>query len=500
MRSHDFPLTFSSMLVGMVAASFVGVSTDNLEAAFAVLVLIVSVGLVWRRGDPPVLPFVLAFQWVSVTAGYWYQKVFDSFPGIYRPGDVDRTMILALAGLLLLAVGARATSQLVGGSRETSEPGTRDEGRIAANPSRGSNLVRPLFVAVIATYSLDYVYTINAREFGGLASFVQRVLEFRQVLLVTLWVEILRSRKYLALLVISLAWAVAPRLGSYYSDFKSPVVLMLIVLGASWRPWEPGSLRRSLVTGLKAAPFVAALLLLLLVWQGALKKNTRVAHDDGFIGQSATDRISFFAENFRTELPLFFATPELYVEALVERVSYITFFSRVLEHVPGREPHARGELLRMALLNAFVPRFIVPEKPELPSDSYYTRRFTGIPVAEAGTSVSIGYMAEFYADWGLGGMFASILSFGAWIGVIAGVVRRFAAVPAMRFAAITTVLLAVADFEQQFIKGFAALNLNALVTLALLLALRPWLLRVVGSTQTFAKPAVTKDVAEASVR
>jgi hypothetical protein len=46
----------------------------------------------------------------------------------------------------------------------------------------------------------------------------------------------------------------------------------------------------------------------------------------------------------------------------------------------------------------------------------------------------------------------------------------------------TTVLLAAADFEQQFVKGFAALNLNVLVTLLLLFALRPWLLRITAST------------------
>jgi hypothetical protein len=35
------------------------------------------------------------------------------------------------------------------------------------------------------------------------------------------------------------------------------------------------------------------------------------------------------------------------------------------------------------------------------------------------TSISIGYMAEFYADWGVAGMFASILGYGLWMGAIA---------------------------------------------------------------------------------
>jgi hypothetical protein len=490
-RLADYPLTVSATLIGLVVGSFVGVSTDNLSAAFAAFCLFASIGWTWRKGDPPVLPFILTYQWVSVTAGYWYLQGFDSFPGIYRPGDVEYTMFLALAGLLVLALGIRIASQAT--SRASAQPAAAPAGPAPA-------MVRILFCVVMVSYGLDYVYTVNARDFGGLSSFVQRILEFRQILLVTLWLEIIRSRKYLPLLLISFAWTVVPRLGSYYSDFKSPVILMLIVLAAGWRPWEAGTVKRSFVAGLKAAPFVAALVIVLLVWQGSLKKNTRLAYDDGSLGRDAFDRIGFFVQNFRAELPQLFDTPEPYVEALVERVSYITFFSRVLEHVPDREPYAEGELLRMAMSNAFVPRVLVPEKPELPSDSYYTRRFTGIPVAEAGTSVSIGYMAEFYSDWGLGGMYASILLFGAWIGFIGNLVRRLTAVPALRFAVVTTVLLGVADFEQQFIKGFAALNLNVIVTLVLVFALKPWLQRLTGTQPAAGDRRSPAAVAEAPVR
>jgi hypothetical protein len=390
-------------------------------------------------------------------------------------------MALALGGLLVLAIGVRLVSQWTGRTRR---------GSVADEPDdRESGAIWPLFALVMASYGIDYVYSVNAREFGGVASFVQRVLEFRQVLLVALWLEIIRSRRHLPLLFASFVWAVVPRLGTYYSDFKSPVLLMLLVLAASWRPWDSRWWPRSLVAALKAAPFAAALLVLLLVWQGGLKRNTRVAHDEGAIGADPGERISFFLRSFRTEVPVLFANPEPYVEALVERVSYITFFSRVLEHVPDREPHAQGELLKMAFLNAFVPRFLVPEKPELPSDSYYTRRFAGVQVSEDETSVSIGYMAEFYADWGLGGMFASIFAYGCWIGLVGSLVRRFAAVPMMRFGAMTVVLLAVADFEHQFIKGFAAINLNAGVTLLLLLVLRPHLVRLVGQPQSTAPGA-----------
>ncbi len=346
--------------VALVLGTLAGVIADDLNTAYAVFVLIAGTGLLWRKDDPPVLPFIIGLQWLSVTAGHWYASWFGTFPGYYVPGDVERTMTIALTGLLVLAVGARLTSQWAGGR------GRAAEGPAVEGPD---SRVWPLFVVVMACYAVDYVYTLNAREFGGIASFVQRVLEFRQVLLVTLWLEILRSRRHVFLLFVSFAWAVIPRLGTYYSDFKSPIVLMLLVLAASWRPWESRWWPRSIVALLKGAPFAAALLILLLIWQGGLKRNTRMAHDAGAIGADPSQHISFFVENFRSELPALLEHPEPYVQALVERVSYITFFSRVLEHVPDREPYAHGELLRMAMLNAFVPRLLNPDKPELPSDS-----------------------------------------------------------------------------------------------------------------------------------
>ena len=150
-------------------------------------------------------------------------------------------------------------------------------------------------------------------------------------------------------------------------------------------------------------------------------------------------------------------------------------------------------------MNAFVPRILVPDKAELPSDSYYTRRFAGVQVAEGATSVSIGYMAEFYADWGIAGMFVSIFCYGLWIGVIAVVVRRLVAVPLLGAGALVVVLLAVADFEHQFIKGFAALNLNAVVTLALMAVIAPQLTRLMRIAPSGASPS-TPAPAEAAAR
>ena len=473
--SGDYPLTVTWSVAALTGGAFLSVVADDLLSGYAAFVLLTGVALTWRRGDPPVFPFVVFYQWVAITAGFWYERWTGFFPGTYGSGSIERTMGLALTGLLLLALGIRVTSQLVAAWE-------RHRSRRAAPAAEGQRLstVWPLFIVVMVAYAVDYVGPITPGEFGGLASVVQRLLEFRQVLLVSLWLAIFRDRRQLPLLFVSFAWAVVPRLGAYYSEFKSPLILMLIVLTATWRPWDRDWWPRSLITAIKVAPFVAVLLVLLLVWQGGLKRDTRRALDSGFVSPEPAERIAFFIEGLRSELPALAENPRPYVEALVERASYITFFSRVLEHVPRQEPHARGELLRMAITNAVMPRFLFPDKAVLPSDSYYTRRFAGVKVAEGSTSVSIGYMAEFYADWGLGGMFVSIFAFGAWIGLLFAWLRSRVSVPFLRFGVLVVAFLSVADFEQQFIKGFAALNLNVLMMLVVVHVAGPWLSRVLG--------------------
>jgi hypothetical protein len=141
-----------------------------------------------------------------------------------------------------------------------------------------------------------------------------------------------------------------------------------------------------------------------------------------------------------------------------------------------------------------VPRFLYPEKPALPSDSAYTRRFAGVPLQEqqdAQTSVSIGYIAEFYADWGVSGMFASILAYGFWMGLLHRGLRRFIRTPLLVPGGLVTVFLACIAFEHQFVKGFGALNIGFAVTV-LLAALAALILRRILSPES-ARPGPRVD-------
>jgi len=390
------------------------------------------------------VPFLLGYQWCAITAGYWYYVFTGIFPTAYALGDLERTVQLSLAGLVTLAAGIRLVRDSVSKA---------DEGPEATFRVRRLNR---LFWFVIVIYGIDYIRAFNTKSFGGLDIPLTILLEFRHVLLMVLWYETIRhgaSRRYLWL---SLAWVFVPSLGSYFSDFKTPLILLFLVSLQFWQPWEPKSWKWSIASWTRTIGLLVVALFLMLVWQAGVKKEARRIYDEGLVN-GRLDRAELFVKQVAAAVPEVIDDPRPSIEILISRLSYIGFFSRVLEYVPAVEPHANGELLQMALTNAFMPRLLFPSKPVLPSDSYYTRRFTGIMVAEEGTSISIGYMAEFYADWGLAGMFLSILGYGCLIGACIETVRRFVQPSILVSPFLVMLMMTVYQFEHQFIKTFAAL-------------------------------------------
>ncbi len=465
-----FPLTLVAAELGLVAAIFFGLLTYSFLIGLSVFVLFTTIGATWRRDEPPIFPFILGFQWSAISLGYIYFHLTGIYPSSYATGDIEHTAWLSLLGLLCLTVGIRVVDALT----ERFVP-NRGEEQYIAN-------IRGLFKLVIALYAIDYVFVINTKAFGGFDVIADRVIAFRPVFLLLLWFEALRRNTHRQYVWITLAWVFVPLLGSYFSDFKTPWFLLLIVYAGLWRPWERGFWRLSVPQLVMGTGVAVMVLFLALVWQAGVKSETRKMHDEALVAANPLARVSLFLDKAGDAVPLVFEDTQTIVEGLVQRVSYITFFSRVLEYVPTTQPHTNGELLRMAVTNTVMPRFLFPEKPVLPSDSFYTRRFTGIMVSEEGTSISIGYMAEFYADWGLAGMFVSIFVYGCLMGLAAFAVRTFVR-PAILVPPVLIVVLMVAyQFEHQFIKTFAALNISVIVLVGLSVLARSRLTRFLRLT------------------
>jgi hypothetical protein len=458
-----YPLTRFSLLISAMVGALAYFATGIGLAAYVMFTLCFAVSLVWRRDEAPIFPFILFLQWIQVSSGYLLSLVTGSLPEAdYALGDVDRALWLSLTGLILLALGIRVGSWR---SNDQDVPLERVEN------------LRGLFWLVMALYSANYVSLLGTKSFAGLDVVLERVLTLRQIPLLLLWFETFRQNRNREYMWISLVWVFIPALASYFSDFKTPIILALIVITSFWRPWERTWWSFSLSGAARTLALAALAIFLAMTWQAGVKRETRRLYDTEAVSANPLDRIQLFVTQSAAAVPIVFNDTAFVVDGLIGRLWYVGFFSRVLEQVPAREPHAEGELLQLATTNAFYPRFFFPDKPPLPSDSYYTRRFAGLNISDelGATSISIGYMAEFYADWGVRGLFISVFAYGLLMGFMAWVIRTVVRPRVLVDPALITVMLTVSFYEHQFVKTFGALNIAAIVTIgSLAIASRPF--------------------------
>ena len=103
---------------------------------------------------------------------------------------------------------------------------------------------------------------------------------------------------------------------------------------------------------------------------------------------------------------------------VVERVWAIYFPALAVERVPSVLPHTNGAIIEGGLSHLVTPRFLFPDKDDLPSDSEMVRKYSGMKVAstEENTSIAFGYAAESYVDFGLPWMFVPPLIYGLLMG------------------------------------------------------------------------------------
>lgn len=104
---------------------------------------------------------------------------------------------------------------------------------------------------------------------------------------------------------------------------------------------------------------------------------------------------------------------------LLERVSLFHMLSMVAEYTPSRQPHLYGETYR-DIPAQFVPRFFWPEKPRVHVSTHRLSTYYGLQDERATetTTISFGYRAEAWANFGFYGMALIGLFFG-WVTKVA---------------------------------------------------------------------------------
>jgi hypothetical protein len=231
-----------------------------------------------------------------------------------------------------------------------------------------------------------------------------------------------------------------------------------------------------------AIAFTAIAALLFSAFWSAIKEDYRTFLNQGSGAQEVLvpfgDRLTFLADRTNTADADTLSTG-FYL--LVRRLSYVEFLAATLTFVPAGRPHENGAMTEAAILHIFLPRLFVPDKARLPSDTAVTIAYTGLPIVDrSGVSISIGYLGEFYIDFGVLGMMACMGVLGFLYGKANQYIQRYFSSALIAYGATITLLMPGVLFETSLPKTLGGVGASFIILLLMSKIVLPFALNALA--------------------
>ena len=374
---------------------------------FALLVcgvLIVGVFLLWRPGEPQILLFVFAYQWLQIATLVFYANLrgitllefMSDVPGL------GYAITLAAFGLVSFVIGIR-----IGAGQQ--QPSYLIRIRNAINEVPATRWLK-IHLVMLAVSSLSLVL---ARFIPGLS---QPLLALGNMKWATFLIFTIVTfakpggPRRIWFILFSLEFVMS--LGGYFSSFKEVFLYTLIAITAIANRIT----LRQILPGL----VVSAVMLVLGLYWTAVKPEYRA-----FLRGDETNQVVVvgYAEAVQKLAELVEEVDSTKLETaandLAKRFAEIDIFGAVVAYVPSVRDYEWGKLWMDAISRPFMPRLFFPGKAKI-DESETTNYYTGLNFAgfSQGTQVSMGYFADNYIDFGPIGMMAALLGLGFLLGYL----------------------------------------------------------------------------------
>ncbi|MEM9938479.1 MAG: hypothetical protein AAF768_06495 [Pseudomonadota bacterium] len=389
-------------LFGVVASIFS-------PSPFVVIICFASLAgsflLLWSPKDLPILLLPICLQWLAVSIKPIQTFVLDTEIDLLteRGAPLESAAIFGFLGLFCMAIGmylgkvnrGQDTVSMITAEARTWPP-------------------RLILICSLLAIALGHVLSATSMGFGPLRQVAHTMAGIQLAGLFTLTFWCLVNRVHYPLLIFVLVFETLSGMMGFFSSFKESLLAIAIAI-VSARP-------KLNVSAVVAGSAIAALLMSTMVFWSAIKGDYRVFITQGMSQQHAyrradvtiNDRLNYLADKVSN------FDQEQYADGfarLSKRQSYIDFLAQTMQHMPEAEPHTGGAQTGEAIRHILMPRVLFPNKPAVAHDTEVTMKYTGLAFTSANiTSISIGYLGEFYADFGYGGALACMLIFGMIIG------------------------------------------------------------------------------------
>ena len=372
-------------------------ATGEWIAGVAVVALLLVWWLLSSAEGPPVLALALTYQWVQVSVGIFYSALIGEPLEAMVKSDWRAMVLIGLGCVVTLAVALSVGHAFA--RRRLRAPEARLQ--LAFSPmmlyaAYGASVLVTGVVQELAWQYPSITQAILALNFSHLALVFLLARRFTRP--VFAWER----------LAALMAFEVALGFTGYFANFREPLLMGAIALVEVFD-------RRDSRHWAFFAGVVAVLGVSSVVWmnvRGELRRD--VDEEIETTRMERLDKVRELSSGFLSQGGDFRDS----TTRVVERVWAIYYPALAVERVPSVLPYTNGAIIEGALAHLVTPRFLFPDKGDLPSDSEMVRKYSGMHVAstEENTSIAFGYAAESYIDFGLPWMFLPVLIYGLVMG------------------------------------------------------------------------------------
>jgi hypothetical protein len=393
------------LYLGILAAGLSPFARDPVAFGVGTVMPYILMRIINRPSMPVAVIYLVLWQWAQTFA-----RVVQTFPdgealggGVYGP-NVERAYWYMLASVLTLALCMRATLGRL--------PPPTPQSRLAHARWQPRDLVMLYF----GTLLLSVAVRFSGLASGALEQPMAAFLYVKTLVLFLLFANVLSTGEGGKFALVAILIETITGFTGILSDFKAVFIFLALAAVAVRIRWTAAM-------GIGAIVWGTVLVTLALFWTSVKMEYRQLAtgsDDSQAITASLGDRLGYLGSRALSPDSIDWSEASY---LLLIRFAYVDIFGSV---ITVQEASPEPTLMRQwseGLSHVLQPRFLFPNKAALSDTEVYVRLAKGDPNAEIrqGTSISVGYMGENFADLGFPGM---LLGVGA-IGLLAGTIYRF---------------------------------------------------------------------------
>ena len=384
MNLKAFKLKYLSILL-IILISFI--SYNGLLTFCSLLVLLISLNLVTRPNEPPIFSFIIIYHWIQISIKIFHSNIIgESINSISLTDSAITAINLSLIGLLIFSIGISISLRKMKLIR------IKDLHDLSNYYS-----IKKVFI-IYVIFLIIYIFLKRVMLNGiinnsGITQIILGFLNFKSVFIYILFLLSLLKKKYKFLLLVLITEVIIGLTG-FFSGFKEPFIILFLAYFTINKKISLKSLRFIL-------PVFSLLLIMILFWTSikpSYRKSINKNDSSMVVNVSASEQFAILS-NVVKQVEI--EDLQIAIKLAALRLSYTDFFGYAIDNVPQNINHENGKLWFGAFTHFLKPRILFPNK-EVLDDSQRTNKYTREHFADfsKGVSISIGYYAESYIDFG----------------------------------------------------------------------------------------------------